>query len=320
MRILNIHGYKGTSHNASYNTLCKLEKPIISPDIDYDHEQPEDILQRLIDLCISEKIESLIRTSLGGFFALVIAIKLQKPVILVNPCLQPEIILPKLGYEGDTSKYISIAAAFEKIDKDAVCCVIGDSDEVIGSYAFTKELLGEKRIDVVQGGKHSGETLHLESCFPDMLKYQYIYNLNVKRRSSAPKRDFLIKGDKFVKCQESWEDPTITEYTVPSGIKTIGEDAFYQFIYVKRITLPEGLVEIGDSAFERCAELRKINIPSSVRKIGGHAFRNCPNLNRGNVIIPKSAEVCGDPFETTEDEWHEFDEVLYEQRDNPYLF
>jgi len=47
----------------------------------------------------------------------------------------------------------------------AVCSVIGDSDEVSGSHDFTKELLGEKRIGVVQGGKHSGETLYLERYF-----------------------------------------------------------------------------------------------------------------------------------------------------------
>ena len=319
MKILNIHGYKGTPHNAAYSTLCKLEKPIISPDIDYDHEQPEDILQRLIDLCISEKIESLVGTSLGGFFALNIAIKLEKPVILVNPCLQPETVLPKLGYEGDVSQFKGMSEVFKKMDRDAVCCVIGDQDEVIGDHSYTKRLLGSENIQIVEGGTHSGDTLNLKRYFPDMLKYQYIYNLNLKRRFAVPKRSYQIRGDCFVSCCESWEDPFITEYTVPAGIKTIGDGAFFQFIYVEKITLPEGLIEIGDSAFERCAELRKINIPSSVKKIGSYAFSNCPNLNRNSVKIPKDAEVCGDPFETSQSEREELDYVLFDQRDNPLL-
>ncbi len=319
MNILNIHGYKGTPHNAAYNTLCGLEKPIISPEIDYDSDTPEDILLRLTELCISEKCESLAGTSLGGFFALNIAIKLEKPVILVNPCLQPETVLPNLGYEGDISQFIVMSEVFKKLDRDSVCCVIGDHDEIIGDHYYTKRLLSSKNLQIVEGGTHAGDTLNLRRYFPDMLKYQYIYNLNMKRRFAVPKRNYQITGDCLVRCCESCEDPYITEYTVPAGIKTIGESAFFQFIYVKKITLPDGLVEIGDSAFEKCAELRRINIPLSVRKIGKHAFRNCPYLNKGNVRIPRSAELCGDPFKTTEDNRRELDEILFNQRDNPLL-
>lgn len=319
MNVLNIHGYKGTTHNAAYNTLCNLEKPIISPEIDYDNEQPEEILRRLTDLCVSENIESLVGTSLGGFFALVLSIKLEKPVILVNPCLQPEVILPELGYAGETSPFISMAAVFKKLNRDAVYCVIGDSDEVIGAHEFTKDLLGAWNIKVVSGGKHSGETLHLDRYFPDMLKYHYIYNLNMKRRFAVPKRDYRIEGDCLVECRELWEDPDITECIIPPGIKTIGRCAFYQFIYLEKITLPEGLEEIGDFAFDRCAALREINIPSSVKKIGEGVFRNCLSLYRCNVKFPEGAEICGDPFETPQSEWEELDYVLYDQRDNPLL-
>ena len=319
MNVFNIHGYKGTPQNAAYSTLCKLEKPIISAEIDYDSEQPEEILRKLTDLCISEKIKSLVGTSLGGFFALVIAIKLEKPVILVNPCLQPEKVLPKLGYKGDLLQFKKIASEFMNFDRDAVCCVIGDQDEVIGSHEYTKRLIGENHIHIVNGGMHSGETLHLQRYFPDMLKYHYIYNLNMKRKIAVPERDYLIKGDCLVKCIELWEDPNITECIIPPGIKTIGERAFYQFIYLKSIKLPESIEEIGDYAFANCAELSRINLPSGIKKVGKRVFSNCLNLKRSGIKFPKDAEVCGDPFETTKEDSEELDYILFDQRDNPLM-
>ena len=118
---------------------------------------------------------------------------------------------------------------------------------------------------------------------------------------------YYVKGDRFVSLAGLWEDPYVKEFTVPSGIKSIGRSAFYQFIYLEKITLPEGLEEIGDFAFDRCAALREINIPSSVKKIGEGVFRNCLSLYRCNVKFPEGAEICGDPFETPQSEWEELD-------------
>ena len=319
MNVLNIHGYKGTPHNAAYGALCSQEVTIVSPEIDYDKESPEDILRKLTDLCASEDIQSIVGTSLGGFFALVISAKKEIPVILVNPCLQPEVILPGLGYEGDLSPFTDMAKAFAEIDLYAVSCIIGDHDEVIGSHEFTKELIGEYNIDTVKGGMHSGETLHLEEYFPDMLKYNHIYNLNFKKEYAFTRRACYIKGDKFLYFSENWEDPRITEFTVPKGIKVIGDKAFFQHIYLEKITLPEGLEEIGKCAFDKCAALREINIPSSVRKIGEHAFRNCLRLKYWHLKFPENAEICGDLFKATQEEYEELDYILFDQRDNPLL-
>lgn len=170
MTTLNIHGYKGTPHNAAYSALCGITENIISPEIDYDIDNPEVILNRLLDICAADKIDMIVGTSLGGFFASVIAAKYNKPLLLVNPCLQPQEIIPALGYEGDVSWFEKLSTEFEKLNMEHVRCIIGDKDEVIGDHAFTKKLLGMERITVIPGGIHSGATLNLEKHFLEMAK------------------------------------------------------------------------------------------------------------------------------------------------------
>lgn len=170
MSILNIHGYKGTPYNAAYSALRSFETDIISPEVDYDSEGSDDILNRLFDICKSEKIDLIVGTSLGGFFASLIAIKLNKPLILINPCLQPQRVIPFYGYEGNINWFMEKAAAFENLDRSAVCCIIGGKDEIIGDHAYTKEIIGNDRIIAVPEGMHSGATLELEKNMPQLLQ------------------------------------------------------------------------------------------------------------------------------------------------------
>ena len=165
MRVLNIHGYKGTPHNAAYSALCGFTKNIISPEIDYDIDKPEVILNRLLDICAAEKIDMIVGTS--GFFASVIAARLHTPLLLVNPCLQPQKVITVLGYEGNVSWFEKMSAELEKLDMEYVRCIIGNKDEIIGDHAYTKKLLGMERITVIPGGMHSGATLNLEKHFSD---------------------------------------------------------------------------------------------------------------------------------------------------------
>ena len=156
--------------NAAYSALCGITKNIISPEIDYDIDQPKVILSRLLDICAAEKIDMIVGTSLGGFFASVIAARLHIPLLLVNPCLQPQQIIPTLGYEGDVSWFDAISIELDKLDTKRVYCIIGDRDEIIGDHAYTKKLLGMERIIVIPNGMHSGATLNLEKYFPKMMK------------------------------------------------------------------------------------------------------------------------------------------------------
>lgn len=170
MVILNIHGYKGTPRNAAYSALCELSEHVISPEIDHDAERPEELFDRLLDICLSERVDMVVGTSLGGFYAAVAAAKLGKPLLLVNPCLKPQAVIPALGYEGDVSRFEKLSESFGKFDLARVRCIIGGKDEIIGDHTITKELLGAERVTVIPDGMHSGATLALEEHFPEMVR------------------------------------------------------------------------------------------------------------------------------------------------------
>ena len=66
-------------------------------------------------------------------------------------------------------------------------------------------------------------------------------------------------------------------YSVPSGIRSIGNEAFYKHQELKRIDLPKNLVSIGDAAFAESG-LSSIKIPDSVVSIGSSTFSGCEAL------------------------------------------
>lgn len=83
-----------------------------------------------------------------------------------------------------------------------------------------------------------------------------------------------------------------TSIAIPSGVKIIGEDAFYS-TSITSINLPEGVEIIGDFAFgfSSCS-LRNINLPSTLKSIGEGAFKCCTGL--GMIDIPEGVSAIGE--------------------------
>lgn len=75
-----------------------------------------------------------------------------------------------------------------------------------------------------------------------------------------------------------YADDSMTEYTIPSDIKSIGKFAFARS-GIESVTIPEGVTRIGYGAFYHCDNLKEINIPSSVVTIDEYAFENTPYLS-----------------------------------------
>ena len=75
---------------------------------------------------------------------------------------------------------------------------------------------------------------------------------------------------------------TQTSYSIPSGIVTIGTDAFNDATNLASITLPSGVTTIGSSAFAS-ASLTAITLPASVNSIGADALTDCTLLTQINV-------------------------------------
>lgn len=168
MKILNIHGYKGNAENSAYFALKELGHDVISPQLDYDAESPENILSSLSAVLSDSKPDVIVGTSLGGFFALLLSIESGLPSVLVNPCLMPFVTLPQLGYGGDISGFIRLFGRFSELGKSSVFAVIGGRDEVISYHDLTKRLIREHI--VIPNGKHSGATLPLKEIFGEVIK------------------------------------------------------------------------------------------------------------------------------------------------------
>ena len=77
----------------------------------------------------------------------------------------------------------------------------------------------------------------------------------------------------------------IKSFTIPSNVKEIGEEAFYDCTSLTSIEIPGGVTEIGRSAFDFCSKLEKVTLPSTLKVVGGCAFDRCSNLTE--VIVPE---------------------------------
>lgn len=110
-------------------------------------------------------------------------------------------------------------------------------------------------------------------------------------------------------------DNGIVSVTVPSSVRSIGDQAFASCTLLKSVRVEEGATSLGKNAFEycyslenvslpstltsiedytfsTCLALRAITIPSGVSRIGSHAFFKCKNLV--SVTMPDRITTIGD--------------------------
>ena len=78
--------------------------------------------------------------------------------------------------------------------------------------------------------------------------------------------------------------------SLPDGLETIGNQAFWNCSNLKSVTLPEGLESIGNEAFYSCIQLETLVLPSTLKSIGESAFN-------GNGALKEVTSLILDPFD-----------------------
>ena len=173
MKILNLHGYGALAENSSYYALKACGYDVISPQMDYDKQSPDEILDILLKLYDSEHCEAVIGSSMGGFFTIQVSAEKQCRSVLINPCLNPFQTLPELGFDNREYilQYIGLFSNLSKLDFSKTFAIIGEKDDVIKTHPVIKYLLDDAHCILVPDGGHAGSTMHLEDVFQKHAKY-----------------------------------------------------------------------------------------------------------------------------------------------------
>jgi hypothetical protein len=89
-------------------------------------------------------------------------------------------------------------------------------------------------------------------------------------------------------------------YTIPSSVNSIGDNAFNSCTKLTTVTIPSSVNFIGQYAFFDCKNLSSIFIPASVSTIESEAFRDCPTLINVDQENPNYSSNDGVLFNKTQ--------------------
>ena len=88
-----------------------------------------------------------------------------------------------------------------------------------------------------------------------------------------------IGNEAFKRITNTTPSNWATSITLPEGLKTIGNYAFYQCFSLTEIVIPNSVTSIGEYAFGSCRAATTVTIGSSVTSIASGAFYDCWELN-----------------------------------------
>ncbi len=109
---------------------------------------------------------------------------------------------------------------------------------------------------------------------------------NTVRTVSLPDGLTSIGNYAFYECT------SLASVTIPDSVTSIGMYAFYECTSLASVTIPDSVAYIGPASFRDCTSLASVTIGNSVTTIGGGAFYGCTSL--ASVTIPNSVTFIGD--------------------------
>ncbi len=166
--------------------------------------------------------------------------------------------------------------------------VIPESVSIIGEDAFSLCALTSITIPdgVTQIHKNAFDINSITSVtIPDSVTYletpafdsHVTFEVSENNPNYCSENGVLFSKDKTALLAYPWVLEA-ESYTIPDGVTTIGENAFYNCDDLTSITIPDSVTHIMTYAFVSCEGLASITIPDSVTYLGDHAFSGCSNL------------------------------------------
>lgn len=105
-------------------------------------------------------------------------------------------------------------------------------------------------------------------------------------------RATVIRNDNFNRMTSVNILSSIKVDEVECKVKTIGDYAFYNWLYLESVTIPEGIEEIGSHAFFNCQHVTSLTLPEGLEVIGKDAFYGMSKLTE--LVLPSSLKIIDD--------------------------
>ena len=92
--------------------------------------------------------------------------------------------------------------------------------------------------------------------------------------------------------RRAFYDSALGRITLPSTLRTLGEEVFARSTFLEEAILPTGVTQVPAHAFEQCYTLSYVYLPDTVTFIGDSAFASCYDLE--NITLPPFLATIGE--------------------------
>jgi uncharacterized protein len=169
--LLYLHGFRSSNASRKAQALeaalreIRADWEFLTPNLPFDPAAAIAETERLAKRCVREEL-TIIGSSLGGYYAALLAGRIGCRAVLLNPALHPdESLASHLGmqtnlYTGEAFEFTSQHLAFLRdnalrppIDAANMLAVVELGDELLDHHRTRAELMGA-RVIAVEGGNH----------------------------------------------------------------------------------------------------------------------------------------------------------------------
>ena len=130
----------------------------------------------------------------------------------------------------------------------------------------------DTEIDSIETG--GGSTVTKGMIINEFDKNGYVTDVSVVGMTSIPDYYFAAYNDTSRNALNKY----VKNIQLPSGVTSIGNNAFQYCTELALTSLPSGVTSIGNSAFQYCTKLALTSLPNGVISIGNNAFQYCREL------------------------------------------